>query len=448
MTTATKKSSKAGGPKGNVDIILDKLQPNIQAQLFGSPTYDDSSNTSCRRRRRRASLVSHAEEALRLLNIKRVRLLKDNAMVRAALVIDYLSRNAEASNESKACQYSQTAIPIAMLANVIGFTNKKDVNKFQSMQTVIASYLDGTSIDQRKKVAERKKTQNRSRKRDHSDTAPLLGQGDATTAATGTKITTGIKPSSLIRQLCIQLGTMISDAEFVTSYAEQLFSEVQSTTTTLETAMNCSKREMYNDIERNQVYYEAACFYLAVKKNEGDRSHSLVKDTTTAHRKERRRKGNHLHQGLNEDDVEEDHEVEVEEERPLNEFDVIREANLLERTFRTVLTCVRGWAQGFAFSLNSDMSRDSRSGSNASGDGNGDSTKRLFVVPDMMDGVADDQGGRKCNPHRDTIFEQWKKKVLHDAKMSVQEHMKEGDKQGDWLSIAAEEVLSKAGLNK
>ena len=367
------------------------------------------------------------------MNIKRVRLLKDSAMVRAALVIDYLCRNAESSNESKVCQYSQTTIPTAMLANVIGFTNKKDVNKFQSMQTVIASYLDGTSIDQRKKIAGQNKTQSHSRKRDHSDTAaPLL---DAP------KKSTRIKPSSLIRHLCIQLGTMISDAEFVNSYAEQLFSDMQSTTSKPDTAMNFSKLELYKDIERNQVYYEAACFYLAVLKSEGDRSHSLVKgkdkNNSISQRKDlkSRKLGNQLHQGVNDDDAEEDHEVEVEEERPLNEFDVIREANLLEGTFRTVLVALQTVGESIT-SARMSPKRKLQTGTPST-------TPYLFMVPDSMDEEVDDRGRRRISPHRE-----WKEKVLHDAKMSVQEQLKETDGQEDWLSIAAEEVLRKAGLSK
>jgi len=430
--TMTSAAKPKGGPRGPIDIILDKLQPNIHTQLFGSPTNDSNAI-----RRRRATLVSHAEEALRLLTIKRVHLVKDSPMVRAALVIDYLSRNA-ASSAVQTSQYCQTTVPTAMLANAIGLTNKKDMKKLQSMQTVIASYLDGTSIDQRKKVStERNNTLNNSRKRSHADTAlsaSSLGHSDVTsTAETSTKI----KPTSLIRQLCIQLGTMIADAEFVYSYAIQLFSEVQSSSNTVTTASKRSNYELYKDMERNQVYYEAACFYLAVMKSEGDRSHSLMKgNNKSAQRKElKSKKKGEQHQrelqGLD-DEAEEDNNGD-DEERQLNEMDVIREANLIEGTFRTVLAYVRDSTKGVTISLQSDK--------------NGLSIDRLvgFEVAEVKDGGQDDGVPGKNNPSRNVVFERWKVKVLNEAKMSVMEQMKEGDRR-DWLSLAAEEVLSKAGL--
>ncbi len=379
--------------------------------------------------------MTHAEEALRLLTIKRVHLVKDSAMVRAALVIDYLSRNAASSASSvQTTQYCQTTVPTAMLANAIGLTNKKDMKKLHSMQTVIASYLDGTSIDQRKKVMERTNTQKNSRKRSHAHTAAAssLGQSDANTADT----TTRIKPTSLIRQLCIQLGTMIADAEFVHSYAIQLFIEVQSSSNTATTASKRSNYELDKDMERNQVYYEAACFYLAVMKSEGDRSHSLMKGNNKSYSTQKKeskskKKGEQLNNGLD-DEAEEDNNGD-DDERPLNEMDVIREANLIEGTFRTVLAYVRDWTKGVTISLPSDR--------------NGTSTDRLLglEVAEAKDGGQDDGVTGKNNPSRNVGFERWKVKVLNEAKMSVMEQMKEGDRR-DWLSLAAEEVLSKAGL--
>lgn len=379
--------------------------------------------------------MSHAEEALRLLTIKRVHLVKDSAMVRAALVIDYLSRNAASSASSvQTTQYCQTTVPTAMLANAIGLTNKKDTKKLHSMQTVIASYLDGTSIDQRKKVMERTNTQKNSRKRSHAHTAAAssLGQSDANTADT----TTRIKPTSLIRQLCIQLGTMIADAEFVHSYAIQLFIEVQSSSNTATTASKRSNYELDKDMERNQVYYEAACFYLAVMKSEGDRSHSLMKGNNKSYSTQKKeskskKKGAQLNNGLD-DEAEEDNNGD-DDERPLNEMDVIREANLIEGTFRTVLAYVQDWTKGVTISLPSDR--------------NGTSTDRLLglEVAEAKDGGQDDGVTGKNNPSRNVGFERWKVKVLNEAKMSVMEQMKEGDRR-DWLSLAAEEVLSKAGL--
>lgn len=397
--------------------------------------------------------MSHAEEALRLLTIKRVCLQKDNAMVRAALVLDYLSRNATSSfaTAKTQYQYSQITIPITILADAIGFTQKRDINKLQFMQTIVASHLNGTSVDQR-----RTKGMEGSRKRTHVDSAAQLRDQSDAAAAITTK-TPKIKPSSLIQHLCIQLGTMISDAEFVNSYAIRLFSELQTSSSINPTAstsgsstssLKRSNYELHKDMERNQMYYEAACFYLAVTKSEGDKSHSLVKGNNknthnSTQRKDlkSRKKGDQPpQQGLDEDDAEDCYEG-LEDERPLNEMDVIREANLLEGTFRTVLTYVRDWISGVTISLDSELSRNSRSG-----DTKDASTKRLFVAPDEKDGSKGERGVEKYNPHRNAVFEQWKAKVLHETKMSVLEQSTEGDKQGDWLSLAAEEVLSKAGM--
>eukprot|EP00579_Thalassiosira_antarctica_P004505 CAMPEP_0201888118 /NCGR_PEP_ID=MMETSP0902-20130614/26702_1 /ASSEMBLY_ACC=CAM_ASM_000551 /TAXON_ID=420261 /ORGANISM="Thalassiosira antarctica, Strain CCMP982" /LENGTH=81 /DNA_ID=CAMNT_0048418273 /DNA_START=35 /DNA_END=277 /DNA_ORIENTATION=- len=80
MSTKAKTASR----KSTMDIILDKLQPSIHTQLFGSPSPDDPNAI-----RRRATLIANGEEALRVLQIKRASLMpkKDTPMVRAALVI-------------------------------------------------------------------------------------------------------------------------------------------------------------------------------------------------------------------------------------------------------------------------------------------------------------------------------------------------------------------------
>jgi hypothetical protein len=229
---------------------------------------------------------------------------------------------------------------------------------------------------------------------------------------------------------------MIADAEFVHSYAIQLFIEVQSSSNTATTASKRSNYELDKDMERNQVYYEAACFYLAVMKSEGDRSHSLMKGNNKSYSTQKKeskskKKGAQLNNGLD-DEAEEDNNGD-DDERPLNEMDVIREANLIEGTFRTVLAYVQDWTKGVTISLPSDR--------------NGTSTDRLLglEVAEAKDGGQDDGVTGKNNPSRNVGFERWKVKVLNEAKMSVMEQMKEGDRR-DWLSLAAEEVLSKAGL--
>ena len=130
--------SKKGAHKSNIDIVLDKLQSNIHIQLFGFASQLEPDYI-----RRRGILISKCEEALRILKSKRVSLIKDNPIVRAALVIDYLSRNVSSDNSSSnnVC-YMQTNIPIPALAKTVGFNKKADIKKLETMQTLIASYLD------------------------------------------------------------------------------------------------------------------------------------------------------------------------------------------------------------------------------------------------------------------------------------------------------------------
>lgn len=68
-------------------------------------------------------------------------------------------------------------------------------------------------------------------------------------------------------------------------------------------------------------------------------------------------------------------------------------------------------------------------------------TKTLFEVQDKND-QSDMQV--KINHTIDHAFEQWKYKVLEDAKTSVMK--KSRQEQSDLLSLAADEVLRKAGL--
>ena len=138
-----------------------------------------------------------------------------------------------------------------------------------------------------------------------------------------------------------------------------------------------------------------------------------------------------------ENDVEEFKDGDYDD-RPLNEMDIISEANLLEGTFRTVLSHVRDWTNDVSISLHSDLSRANHNGSSGDDNMNGPSHKRMFDSSDDTDGVD-------CPRKHINAFEQWRENVLYAAKLSVMGSIKEGDKR-DWLTIAADEVLGKAGL--
>eukprot|EP00585_Thalassiosira_rotula_P019082 CAMPEP_0196209014 /NCGR_PEP_ID=MMETSP0912-20130531/9402_1 /TAXON_ID=49265 /ORGANISM="Thalassiosira rotula, Strain GSO102" /LENGTH=210 /DNA_ID=CAMNT_0041483887 /DNA_START=45 /DNA_END=677 /DNA_ORIENTATION=+ len=194
-----------------------------------------------------------------------------------------------------------------------------------------------------------------------------------------------------------------------------------------------SKYELRRDMERHQEYYEAACFYLAVKKSEGESSH--LKNT----KKKKGPKKANIKAFLGDDDglvgdVKEEEDEDGEDERPLNELDVIRASNLLEGTFKTVLAYVRDWTEGISIPLH-DLD-------DVQGDKAGEEAKSLFKVEGVE--ITDGSGGRVKIEPLDNAFERWKRKVLQDAKYSVKKKMKGGDN-ADWLKIAADEVLRKAG---
>ena len=172
----------------------------------------------------------------------------------------------------------QTNIPIPALAKTVGFNKKADIKKLETMQTLIASYLDGSSIGKQRGRRNNKQTK---RKYDKSVLSSSRAFG---TTSSSTAASSSLSPTNLIRDLCIQLGPMIPDADFATSYAIKLFEllssmdginslqqqQQQSNTNTLESSRRISRYQLINDMKHYQEEYEAACFYLAVKKSEGE----------------------------------------------------------------------------------------------------------------------------------------------------------------------------------
>ena len=107
-------------------------------------------------------------------------------MVRAALVIDNLSRNTSIDDVSGK-GYLRTTIPVPLLAKSVGF-QQKDMKKLETMQMGMASYLDGTSIGKQGNRNDGNRSK-KSRKRDASSLQP-------DTATTSSSITS--KPTNLI----------------------------------------------------------------------------------------------------------------------------------------------------------------------------------------------------------------------------------------------------------
>ena len=447
--------SKKGAHMSNIDIVLDKLQSNIHIQLFGFASQLEPDYI-----RRRGILISKCEEALRILKSKRVSLIRDNPIVRAALVIDYLSRNVSSDNSSSNnVYYMQTNIPIPALAKTVGFNKKADIKKLETMQTLIASYLDGSSIGKQRGRRNNKQTK---RKYDKSVLSSSRAFG---TTSSSTAASSSLSPTNLIRDLCIQLGPMIPDADFATSYAIKLFEllssmdginslqqqQQQSNANTLESSRRISRYQLINDMKHYQEEYEAACFYLAVKKSEGESSHlsnskkaaAATSKSVSKSTKKKSSKGLEDEEDL-EDDAMDDNE---DDDRPLNVEDIIRAANLQEGMFKQVLDYLRKILAQGTVSINTLdsalLSEPGQKGSSVkdSSVGSAAATKTLFEVQDKND-QSDMQV--KINHTIDHAFEQWKYKVLEDAKTSVMK--KSRQEQSDLLSLAADEVLRKAGL--
>jgi hypothetical protein len=480
--------AKAAAPRSNVDAVIDRLHPTIQASLFG-PSYKHDPNAI----RRRASLVADANESLRLLRARRANLgPRDNAggVLRAALVVDYLCRNAPtATNDilspnDRATTYRRAMLPATVLALAGGMSNStKDRRAMEVMQTVLSSHLDGSSVGERLRGHRRGDLDG-----DDVDGGrrTTRGKRDAPTSAVETSTTAGAatssrtapatsthRPTDLIRDLCIRLGPMISDAEVVASCAIGTFRRLASgahvvgrtndddrddddddheddgggASSSAKRRRRFSAYELRMDVERHRSYYEAACFYLAVKWSEGDNARDLVRGRRRADRADRKdgeMATGECADGRTDEDGrgggnEEEDDDDADDERHLTEADVISEANLLGGTFRDVLACVRETTTGMSISTMAAIG----DGFGSDVVGGGGSSTLFEVAGGSVD--APPAGGTYTPP--DSAFEQWKRRVLLEAKTT--EAMKvtgRRDDGKDWLEHAADEVLRKAGL--
>jgi len=294
-----------------------------------------------------------------------------------------------------------------------------------------------------------------------------------------------LKPTNLVQELCITLGPSIPDAEYALAYAIDIFhflahgGEKNSTTKNDNNNNNTfTTYELRRDMERHTRYYEAACFYLAVKKSEGRNGSSYTfptaaaasnkkkkKKATRKKKEEEAWKDNNISssggvmqesQQLEEEDGDIDNE---NDERHLTELDVIRETNLLEGTFMTVLACIRDTIDGIVIPSSFDFTRKrgvddtTKSGGSTLFDvagemktrnRNSSSSNAIAITTTVVDNTLDN------------AFEQWKRVVLLEAKTTYKnktmtnevgrQQAAADDDNNCWLTHAADNVLRNYGF--
>jgi len=123
----------------------------------------------------------------------------------------------------------------------------------------------------------------------------------------------------------------------------------------------------------------------------------------------------------------------ADDERHLTEIDVIAEANLLECTFKMVLASVKDLTNGVSFP------------SMVAGDGVGGTRGGSLTLFEVT-GKKGEIDGRPGMDPSDSAFEQWKRRVLQEAKTAATKEIGRQDIDGDWLTRATDEVLRRAGL--
>lgn len=430
-----------------IQFILSKLKqtaPEIHTKIFGS----DGNNI----RKRQATLISHCKEALRVLNSKRINFGKnENATIRAALVIDYLVRNVR--NDSNSKMYVRSSIPIKVLIDMLKL--KKIKKDLVQMQEVLGAYLAETAIA----------TKINSNKSSEEQTTRTLrkrnADGTAISSNAAAPTENKVSQTGLIRDLCINLGPLIPDAEFVFKYATKLFDALSNNVSNKKSKNSNSQQRREQDSLRQDMArcldcYEGACFYLAVKESEGANYNDVLKKKASAklslknqQKKEEGKKKNWDGRGRKEDgpknnnngeqdeDDQDNDEDDTDDDRPMNETDVVMAACLSESTFTTVLAYVKKYAQDFVISL--DDSTDQKQPAKK---------QRNVAMKDTMTGQrfggqsAIFEGDIRRPPKKNAQFEKWKQNVLNAAITKRQEES--GDKlmsRKDAMKCAADEVI-------
>ena len=204
--------------------------------------------------------------------------------------------------------------------------------------------------------------------------------------------------------------------------------------------------ELRKDVERYQEYYEAACFYLAVKKSEGDSSYlekAQMNMKAAAKKGAAAAKSKSEEGDTNVKDVEEEEEYDEDDEHTLQEAHVIRAANLLVSMFESVLENVEDWTEGVSISLDPVLKQEPKK---EDAEASVPKVETIFQVQDHTVGAPQ---SRQTNKPLDSEFERWKFNVLQNAKRSVEEKLGEagkGKSDAEKLAIAADDALRKAGI--
>lgn len=463
MNTADNQQTKI------LEKILSKLkseEPKIHAKIFGSYSHSSTNNGHENVKHRQTNLISHCKEALRLLKVKKAFLgQKANEIIRAALVIDYLVRNIRNENNPK--MYFRASIPMDVLMKVVKFgkIKKKEVG---NMQTLLESVLKSTSLaikisnvggDSRKRSNTQSNT--RSLRKRNADGMTVSNTNPAA------PMETAILPTGLIRDLCINLGPLIPDADFVFKYASKLFDSLCNSVSNYNKSntSNSQRREkdmLRKDISRCLECYEGACFYLAVKESEGANYNDVLKKKASAKtslknqqkreevkkksgvgvggRTEDGPKNNNFGNQDNDDDVDQDDEDDTDDDRPMNEMDVVTAACLSERTFKEVLVVVRKYAQDIVISLDDTTNKKQPAKKPRNSVRKDAAVAKKFGGQSVI--IESDVNSRKSRrpSENNAQFEQWKRKVLGDV-MKVKGGGDKSMSREEVMKCAADEVV-------
>ena len=449
-----------------LERILSKLkseEPNIHSKIFGSYNHS-SSNGNDNVKLRQKTLITHCNEALRLLKVKRAHLdKKENPTIRAALVIDYLVRNVRNENNPK--MYYRAIIPITALMKVVklGRIKKKEL---EQMQILLEEYLKSTSI-----ATKISNVGGDGRSRSNQQSTRNLRKRNADGIAVSTNSAapseTAISPTGLIRDLCINLGPLIPDADFVFKYATKLFEALSNNASNKKSISSSSRRReqemLRQDMSRVVECYEGACFYLAVKESEGANYNDVLKKKASAkvtlknqQKKEEAKKKNSAGGGggrkkdspkknnndvQNDADADQDDENDTDDDRPMNEMDVVTAACLSERTFKEVLVEVKKHAKDIVTSLNDATGQKQPAKKPKNSASKDAAVSKRFGGQSVI--VENDVNSRKSKrlPGNNAQFEQWKRKVLDETVTKMKGNGDKSMSREEAMRCAADEVI-------
>lgn len=464
--------------------ILKRLGSDIQTKLFGSYNASSSSGNDVIKKRK-ATLISHGNEALRILKSKRAQIgNKESPYIRAALVIEYLARNVRNND------YFPTSIQTATLLDIIGSKKKIKKKDLEQMQRLLEAYLDKTAIHV--KITTRPdrggsssgtlnaKSARSLRKRNVDGSAAVASSSN--NQSTEASSAAELAPTGLIQELCIKLGPLIPDSDFVLKYTTRLFDALVTNVSRSSSNNNKDKNSnrqrerdwLRKDMVRYLECYEAACFYLAVKESEGANYNEVLKKKASAKisMKNQQKKNNDVGGGRkrevgvknnnhnnnnnkgddNENSDGDEDDDDTDDDRPMNEMDVVMAACLSESTFKTVLDHVRKYAQDIVISLDDTTDNQKKASakrkktSNADKKGtavsNGYGGRSVIVERSISSRNSSRFQSTNSKKKNNVEFEQWKQSILDATVAKMQQnHMNESR---DNTNITREEALKYA----